>query len=57
MFSIVTQNHEKNIHTVVCGLIRPQWLKKSHKGSAEIEIFYVLLTVSKEQRRTRLLET
>jgi len=54
MFATIYQNHSKNIHTIVCGLIRPQWVNIKRLSSSGIDLHYILLNMSKSQRKIRL---
>ena len=51
---IVKENHSNGIHTVVCGLIQPQWIGSNYFDGLDISLYYILLTVTKTDRKTRL---
>ncbi len=54
MFAIVKKNRLNDVHTVVCGLIRPQWVDPDTINISDFTVNYILLTMTKEQRKNRL---
>jgi hypothetical protein len=51
---ITEKNHSNETHTVVCGLIRPQWIRSDFFNKRNVSLSYILLTVIKTVRKVRL---